>query len=89
MRAPHLTHAAATQQLDKAITPERRALHRLTIRSSRSTDGQTSYCRYYFRAVIDGELWLLARAWREAHHMTGCTPSSALIDQMLEERGRC
>ena len=28
MRAPHLTHAAAAQQLDKAITPERRALHR-------------------------------------------------------------
>ena len=33
MRAPHLAHAAAAQQLDKAITPERRALHRLTIRS--------------------------------------------------------
>ena len=33
VRAPHLTHAAAAQQLDKAITPERRALHRLTIRS--------------------------------------------------------
>ena len=47
MRAPHLAHAAAAQQLDKAITPERRALHRLTIRSS--TEGQTSYCGYYFR----------------------------------------
>src|ERR1700756_3916389 len=33
MRAPHLAHAAAAQQLDKATTPERRALHRLTIRS--------------------------------------------------------
>jgi hypothetical protein len=33
VRAPHLAHAAAAQQLDKAITPERRALHRLTIRS--------------------------------------------------------
>jgi hypothetical protein len=30
---PHLAHAAAAQQVDKAITPERRALHRLTIRS--------------------------------------------------------
>jgi hypothetical protein len=28
-----VAHAAAAQQLDKAITPERRALHRLTIRS--------------------------------------------------------
>ena len=28
VRAPHLAHAAAAQQLDKAITPERRALHR-------------------------------------------------------------
>jgi hypothetical protein len=25
MRAPHLAHAAAAQQLDQAITPERRA----------------------------------------------------------------
>ena len=33
IRAPHLAHAAAAEQLDKAITPERRALHRLTIRS--------------------------------------------------------
>ena len=33
IRAPHLAHAAAAQQLDQAITPERGALHRLTIRS--------------------------------------------------------
>jgi len=33
IRAPYLAHAATAQQLDKAITPERRALHRLTIRS--------------------------------------------------------
>ena len=33
VRTPHLAHAAAAQQLDQAITPERRALHRLTIRS--------------------------------------------------------
>jgi hypothetical protein len=33
MRPPDLTHAAAAQQLDEAVTPERRALHRLTIRS--------------------------------------------------------
>ena len=31
--APHLTYAGAAQQLDNAITPERRALHRLTIAS--------------------------------------------------------
>ena len=30
---PHLAHAATAQQPDKAIPPERRALHRLTIRS--------------------------------------------------------
>ena len=35
MGAPHLAHAAAAQQLDQAVTPERRALHRLTIRSQR------------------------------------------------------
>jgi hypothetical protein len=33
MGTPDLAHAATAQQLDKAITPERRALHRLTIRS--------------------------------------------------------
>ena len=27
MRAPHLTHAAAAQQLDKAITPKRDLIH--------------------------------------------------------------
>src|ERR1700722_5050824 len=31
--APHLAHAAAAQQLDQAITSERRLVHRLTIRS--------------------------------------------------------
>jgi hypothetical protein len=38
MRAPHLTHAAAAQQLDKAITPERRALHRSPYAARRFTD---------------------------------------------------
>src|ERR1700676_4414280 len=52
MGPPHLAHAAATQQLDQAITPERRALHRLTIRSQPLTDGQTGYCPYS-RSVID------------------------------------
>jgi hypothetical protein len=32
-RVCRTTHAATAQQPDKAITPERRALHRLTIRS--------------------------------------------------------
>ena len=36
--------------------------------------------------TIDGELRLLARAWREARHLSGCTPSTALIDQLLDER---
>jgi hypothetical protein len=36
--------------------------------------------------VIDGELRLLARAWRVARHMNGCTPSTALTDQLLDER---
>jgi len=31
--SPHHAHAALAQRLDKAITPERRALHRLTIRT--------------------------------------------------------
>ena len=31
------------------------------------------------------ELRLLARAWRVARHL-GCTPSTALIDQLLDER---
>ena len=53
---------------------------------SRFTDGQTGYCGYYFRAVIDSELRLLARAWRVARQMTGRTPSTVLIDQLLYER---
>jgi hypothetical protein len=24
--------------------------------------------------------------WRVAHHMTGCTPSTVLIEQLLDER---
>jgi hypothetical protein len=36
-------------------------------------------------AVIDAELRLLARAWRVARDMTGCTPSTAHIDELLEE----
>ncbi len=36
--------------------------------------------------TIDAELRLLARAWRVARHMPGCTPSTALIDQLLDER---
>lgn len=35
--------------------------------------------------TIDGELRLLARAWRVARHL-GCTPSAVLIDQLLDER---
>jgi hypothetical protein len=33
-----------------------------------------------------GELWLLARAWHVARHMTGCTPSTARTDPVLDER---
>jgi hypothetical protein len=36
--------------------------------------------------TIDGELRLLAREWRTALHVTGCTPSTARIDQLLDER---
>jgi hypothetical protein len=36
--------------------------------------------------TIDGELRLVARAWRVARHM-GCTPSTAHIDELLDERG--
>jgi hypothetical protein len=36
--------------------------------------------------TIDAELRLVARAWRVARHMSGCTPSTALIDQLLDER---
>jgi hypothetical protein len=31
-------------------------------------------------------LRLVARARREARHMTGCTPSTAHIDALLDER---
>jgi hypothetical protein len=36
--------------------------------------------------TIDGELRLLARVWGVARHMSGRTPSTALIDQLLDER---
>jgi hypothetical protein len=36
--------------------------------------------------TIDGELRLLARAWRVARHLSGCTPSTAHIDELLDER---
>jgi len=36
--------------------------------------------------TIDGELWLLARAWRIARELCDHTPSTALIDQLLDER---
>ena len=39
--------------------------------------------------TIDGELRLLARAWRVARHMSGCRPSTVLIDQLLDERIQC
>ena len=35
--------------------------------------------------TIDGELRLVARAWRVARHM-GCTPSTAHMDELLDER---
>jgi hypothetical protein len=36
--------------------------------------------------TIDGELRLLARVWGAARHMTGRTPSTAHIDDLLDER---
>ena len=36
--------------------------------------------------TIDGELRLLARVWGVARHMTGRTPSTAHIDDLLDER---
>jgi hypothetical protein len=36
--------------------------------------------------TIDGELRLLAREWRVARHWSGCTPYTALIDRLLDER---
>jgi hypothetical protein len=36
--------------------------------------------------TIDGELWLLARAWRVARELCDRTPSTARIDQLLDER---
>jgi hypothetical protein len=36
--------------------------------------------------AIDGELRLLARAWRIARHITDCTLSTAHIDELLDER---
>jgi hypothetical protein len=36
--------------------------------------------------TIDGELRLLSRAWRVAREMTGRTPSTVLIDRLLDER---
>jgi hypothetical protein len=36
--------------------------------------------------TIDGELRLLARERRVARHLSGCTPDTALIDRLLDER---
>jgi hypothetical protein len=43
MRAPHLAHAAATQQLDQPITPERRSTGS-PYAAERFTNGQTGHC---------------------------------------------
>jgi hypothetical protein len=64
--------------------------------ASRFTDGQTGYCGYYFRAVIDGELRLLAGAWRVAHqferlpaehraHRTTCSTSERQRSRLWAE----
>jgi hypothetical protein len=39
--------------------------------------------------TIDAELRLLSRAWRVARQLSGCTPSTVLIDQLLDERAAC
>jgi hypothetical protein len=36
--------------------------------------------------TIDGELRLLARVWGVARQMSGRTPSTAHIDELLDER---
>ena len=36
--------------------------------------------------TIDGELRLLARAWRVAHELCDQMPSTAHIDELLDER---
>ena len=36
--------------------------------------------------TIDGELWLLARAWRVARELCDRMPSTAHIDKLLDER---
>jgi hypothetical protein len=36
--------------------------------------------------TIDAELRLLARAWRVARELNGCTPTTAHIDELLDER---
>jgi hypothetical protein len=36
--------------------------------------------------TIDGELRLLAREWCVARDLSGCTPDTALIDRLLDER---
>ena len=36
--------------------------------------------------TIDAELRLVSRAWRAARHMSGCTPITAHIDALLDER---
>jgi hypothetical protein len=41
IRAPHLAHAAAAQQLDQAITPERRPVYGLTVSTEHLRRGQT------------------------------------------------
>lgn len=38
--------------------------------------------------VIDGELRLVTRAWCAAREVSGHTPSTELIDQLLDERLR-
>jgi hypothetical protein len=36
--------------------------------------------------TIDADLRLVARAWRVARHMSGCTPSTVHIEGLLDER---
>lgn len=48
---------------------------RVVLVSSRST-----------RSLRERELRLLARAWHVARELNGCTPSTAHIDELLDER---
>jgi hypothetical protein len=36
--------------------------------------------------TINAELRLVSRAWRAARHMSSCTPITAHIDALLDER---